>query len=304
MRAMILAAGLGTRLKPLTEETPKALMPVVNTPALARNIAYLSSYGIREIIVNCHYLGQKIIDFVKTMISSELKLEVKEEPEILGTGGGIFNCRDFLGKGPFLVVNSDIITNISLDKVLESYKKSGAMVTMVLHNRKPFNQIQLNSAGNIVKINNENHENLLAFTGIHVLEPGIFDYIPNSGYSDIIDVYRSLIAAKIDINSFVAKGHIWHDIGTIESYRNANRELLELKGEKISIGNNTIIDPSAVFKNWGVIGNSSVIKKNVFINESVIWNNVIIEEGVSISNSIVTSGARVTKDLQNEIFQR
>ena len=124
MKAMILAAGLGTRLRPLTDKKPKALIPVVNIPMLARNIYFLQEYGINEIVVNSHYLGRQILDFLKDPKFDTIDLNVKVESEILGTGGGISNCRDFLDKETFVVINSDIITDINLKEVLKRHKES------------------------------------------------------------------------------------------------------------------------------------------------------------------------------------
>ena len=302
MKAMILAAGLGTRLRHLTEKIPKALIPVVNIPVLTRNIDYLRSFGINEIIINSHYLSRQILDFVSTCKYNKTELKVKVEPEILGTGGGIANCRDFLDEETFVVINSDITTDINLNDVFEKHEKSKKIVTMVLHDMKPFNQILVDHTGKIVKIHKKRGINLLAFTGIHVMEPEIFDHIPDSGYSDIIHEYRSLIASGIHIHSFLATGHIWHDIGTIESYIKANKELLEMKKQKISVGTDTSIDPSVEFKKWAVIGNDTVLEKNTVIESSIVWDSVIIGGGVAVKDSVVTSGKRVTRDLIGEIY--
>jgi mannose-1-phosphate guanylyltransferase len=302
MKAMILAAGLGTRLRPLTEKVSKALIPVVNIPVLTRNIEYLRSFGINEIIINSHYLSRQILDLLKSGVFNKTELKVKVEPEILGTGGGIANCRDFLDEETFVVINSDIITDINLSEVFEKHEKSKKIVTMVLHDMEPFNQILVDHTGKIVKIHKKSGGNLLAFTGIHVMEPEIFAHIPDSGYSDIIHEYRSLIASGIQINSFLATGHIWHDIGTIDSYMKANKELLEIEQQKISIGTDSSIDSSVEFKKWAVIGNNTVLEKNTVIDSSIIWDNVIIGEGVTVKDSVITSGKRVTRDLMGEIY--
>lgn len=321
MKALILAAGLGTRLRPLTEKTPKSLIPVVNVPALVRNIEFLNSFSINEIIVNSHYLSSQLLDFVnnynkssilddteinlhnpQTFMPEQGILQVRVEPEILGTGGGISNCRDFLDGDTFIVINSDIITNIDLHSVFKVHRESKRIVTMVLHDRKPFNMIQTDNDGNVLNIHDKTGENLLAFTGIHFIEPEIFNFLPQTGYSDIIQIYRNLISSEGNINSFLATGHIWHDVGTIESYRNANEEILKMSGQTISTGINTVIDSSVEFRNWAVIGRNTVIKRNAFIESSVIWDNVEIDEGIYIKDSVVTSGRKVTKNLINAAY--
>lgn len=299
MRALILAAGLGTRLRPLTENIPKALIPVANIPVLTRNIEFLNSYGITEIIINSHYLSGQVADFVSRHHQG---LTVRSEPEILGTGGGIINCRDFLDGSTFVVVNSDIITDINLEMACKNHRESGSPVTMVLHDREPFNMIRTDSNGGILEIGSKEGEGLLAFTGIHIMEPEIFSFLPRKGYSDIINEYRLLIESGININSFTSSGHIWHDIGTIDSYKNASRELLEINGQCISAGSGTVIDPSAEIRNWAVIGRSSFLKKNSVIENSVIWDNVTISEGVHVRDSVVTSEKTVYQNLFGEAF--
>ena len=163
---MILAAGLGTRLRPLTETKPKALMPVANKPILARNIEYLISHGITEIIVNAHHHYQQIVNYLGAQSSFGLNIEVKVEPEILGTGGGIKNTEDFWDKEPFFVINSDILTDINLVAVYPVHQTSGALVTLVLHDCAPFNQIQIDDQWNIMDIAKDNRLGRLAFTGM------------------------------------------------------------------------------------------------------------------------------------------
>ena len=152
MKAMILAAGFGTRLRPLTEMKPKALMPVANKPILARNIEYLISHGITEIIVNAHHHHQQIVDYLREESSIGLNIEVKVEQEILGTGGGIKNAEDFWDKEPFFVINSDILTDIDLAAVYQVHQTSGALVTLVLHDCEPYNQVQVDEQWNITDI--------------------------------------------------------------------------------------------------------------------------------------------------------
>jgi len=137
MKAMILAAGEGRRLRPLTTVCPKALMPVVNRPVIDRIIQFLKSHGVGEIIVNAHHHYEKIVDHLKEGSCFDMKVEVRVEKEILGTGGGIKNTRDFWDKAPFVVINGDILTDMDLRKAYESHLKRGNLATMVLHDLPP-----------------------------------------------------------------------------------------------------------------------------------------------------------------------
>ena len=148
MKALILAAGFGTRLAPHTQKLPKALFPVAGTPVLGRMIAALKQAGCSSIAVNAHHLAHQI----QTYLSQNdfgLPVRLSPEPEILGTGGAIRQLADYWDEEPFIVINADIITNIDLADVYACHLKKGARVTLVMHDRKPFNQVWVDDANQI-----------------------------------------------------------------------------------------------------------------------------------------------------------
>jgi mannose-1-phosphate guanylyltransferase len=299
MKAMILAAGFGTRLRPLTETKPKALIPVANKPILARNIEYLISHGITEIIVNAHHHYQQIVNYLGAQSSFGLNIEVKVEPEILGTGGGIKNTEDFWDKEPFFVINSDILTDINLDTVYGFHQTSGALATLVLHDCEPFNQIQIDERWSITDIAKGNMTDRLAFTGIHVINPDVLSHIPRGAFSDIIECYRELIRLGKPVRACLVKGHYWRDIGSIQSYLEANRELA---GNSFVIGPGCSVDSSVKLTDWGVIGGNSRLEKNVEVQRSVLWEGVTVKEGIKVMDAVVTSGREVDRDLHGEVY--
>jgi mannose-1-phosphate guanylyltransferase len=299
MKAMILAAGLGTRLLPLTELKPKALMPVVNKPVLARNIEYLISHGIREIIVNAHHHSQQIVEYLKEGSSFGLNLEVKVEQEILGTGGGIKNAEAFWDKDPFFVINSDILTDINLAAVYRVHQTSGALVTLVLHDCEPYNQVQVDDRWSITDIAKTNMPGRLAFTGIHVIHPEVLSRIPQGVFSDIIECYRRLIRLGKPVRACLVQDHYWSDIGSLQSYLEANRELAD---NSFVIGPGCSVDSSVRLMDWGVIGENSHLAKDVELRRSVLWEGVTLQEEIKVVDSVVTSGRVVDRDLHGEVF--
>jgi NDP-sugar pyrophosphorylase family protein len=287
MKAMILAAGFGTRLKPLTNKLPKALMPVANIPILERNIEYLNSFGITDIIINTHYLSESIHDFTTGKTTAKVNLTVRNEKEILGTGGGIANCRDFLGHDTFVVMNSDILTDIDINPAMERHREAGNLATMVLHDQEPFNQLVTDGNNNIMEIQRNSGQGKLAFTGIHILEPEIFNYMPRYGFSDIIlDCYNPLLASGKKITAHVVSGHFWYDIGTIKSYIETNKHFLG--PNKILKGSDTHIAPSADFREWAIVGDDVSIGEKAVIERSIIWNGTHIDDGTLVKDSVVT----------------
>jgi NDP-sugar pyrophosphorylase family protein len=220
------------------------------------------------------------------------------EQEILGTGGGIKNTENFWDKEPFLVINSDILTDINLAAVYQLHQTSGALVTLVLQDCEPYNQVQVDEQWNITNIAKVNMHGRYAFTGIHVIHPEVLSHIPQGIFSDIIECYRELIRQRKSVRACLVTGHYWRDIGSIQSYREANRELT---GNSFVIGPGCSIDSSVKLMGWGVIGENSHLGRNVEVQRSVLWDGVTVKEGVKVVDAVVTSGRVVERDLHSEV---
>lgn len=297
---MILAAGLGTRLRPLTFNRPKALMPVGNKPLIDRLIDYLKQHGINEIIVNAHHHQQQILVHIDGGRPFGIPIEVRVEPEILGTGGGVRNTSDFWDDAPFIVINGDILTDIDPAHALEVHRKNSSLATLVLHDCEPFNQIQIDNHFNIIDIATESHSHRLAFTGIHIIEPELLKHIPAGVKIGIMDCYRQLIKLGKRIRSHISKGHYWRDIGTLESYVIANEEALQ--GNPFVLGPGCQIHDSATLKDWAIIGENTQLEEAVKIRRSILWENVIVRKGTKVIDSIVTSSREVKSDLIDKVL--
>ncbi len=296
MKAMILAAGMGKRLRPLTTVYPKVLVPVVNKPVVDRAVEFLKIHGVQEIIINAHHHYQKIIDHLKKGNPLGMRTEVRIEKEILGIGGGIKNTQDFWDKDPFIVINGDILTDIDLRKVYEFHLKRDNLITMVLHDFPVHNKIGVDNEMNILSIGpGTSLKGTFAFTGIHVMNPEILDYIPENKRYSIIECYRRLIDLRKPIKGYLATGHRWIDIGTIADYLRSNFNLLP--PEKIAIAPECHVDLDATLKDWAVIGKRSSIEKGALVKRSVLWNDVTVRQGIKVVDSVITSGVIVEKDL-------
>ncbi len=300
MKAMILAAGLGTRLRPLTDRKPKALMPVVNKPVMGRVIQYLKEQGINSIVANAHHHYQQVVHYLDEGRPFGLHIDVRVEPEILGTGGGIKNTSDFWDSEPFLVMNSDILTNINLGPAYEQHRNSGVLATLILHDFEPFNQIQSDDQGIITDISPQSTPGRWAFTGIHIMEPELLSHIPEGEFSDIIDCYRRLIRTGKSVRAYFTSGHHWHDIGTVGSYIEANRALLS--EEPFSIGRACQVDSSVRLEEWAIVGEKTRLEKDVVIRRSILWDQVRVKEGKRVIDTVVTSSREVDCDLVGSIY--
>jgi mannose-1-phosphate guanylyltransferase len=296
MKAMILAAGEGKRLRPLTSVYPKVLVPVVNKPAVDRAMELLKLHGVREIVVNAHHHYQKIVNHLNKGNPFGMRTEVRVEKEILGTGGGIKNTQDFWGEAPFIVMNGDILTDIDLRKVYEFHLDRGNLITMVLHDLPAHNKVRMDNEMNILSIGHgTNLEGTFAYTGIQVMNPEVLDYIPRNKRSSIIACYEKLIDLKRPIRGYLATGHRWIDIGTVADYLRSNFSLLP--PERMAIAPECHIDADAVLMDWAVIGRSCSIERGALVKASVLWNDAVVKQGVKVVDSVVTSGVTVEKHL-------
>ncbi len=247
MKAMILAAGLGTRLLPLTKKKPKPLFPILGQPLIDILIRSVKLAGCKAVIINTHHLAREIDNYVKGQ-DYGIPVYTRYEPTILGTGGGIKNVEDFWDEQPFMVVNGDIFSNIDLAEVYEFHLSHEHPVTLVLHDCPPFNHVWVDPADHIVGFGQlepsppsraelaqssqaRGHRlrttvRQLAFTGIQCLDPQILDFIPERTHYSIIDAYCEIIRSGRTLKSYMARNHYWHDIGTKPGYQGAAREAL------------------------------------------------------------------------------
>jgi len=239
MKALILAAGLGTRLKPHTENIPKPLFTIAGRPLLDIIISNLIHAGCEAVMVNTHHLHQKIESHLFRQRYA-VPVMTRHEPEILGTGGAIKNVADFWDNSPFMVINSDIATDIDLKRVYEFHLNHPHPATLVLHNDPDFNTVTVDKNGFVqnfdplIPVNEPPLSKLdgskrsgtskikrLTFTGIQVLDPEVLEFIPGAVFSSIIDCYKKLLSLNKKICAFISKGYYWKDLGTPERYRQA-----------------------------------------------------------------------------------
>lgn len=229
-KAMILAAGLGTRLKPLTDHTPKALLEWEGKPLLEHVILKLKAAGFTSIIVNVHHFAGRIMEFVKRKESFGIEIEFShEKEELLDTGGGIAKASWFFGKDPFLVYNVDVNSNIDLRAMYEDHLQSGAIATMAVKERVTTRSL-LMDAENSLKgwRDNRSGETILcgsgsegllpiAFSAIHIMDPKIFEFFPQEPRFSIMPFYLELAKTQ-HVHLYRHDRDSWTDMGKLESY--------------------------------------------------------------------------------------
>lgn len=236
MNAFIFAAGLGTRLKPLTDTMPKALVPVAGKPLLAHVIEKLKAAGCKKIVINIHHFGQMIIDYVKENNNFGIDIVFSDEREmLLETGGAIKHAVNLLGDEPFLIHNVDIMSNVDLKALWSEHINSGSAATLLVSKRNSSRALLFNSEGNLTAWTNKNtgeiktpYENVeiarleeFAFSGIHVFSPELFKYFGEYPEKfSIIDFYLNTCKAE-KIKAFTQEGLQLLDVGKLDSLERA-----------------------------------------------------------------------------------
>lgn len=236
MKAMLFAAGLGTRLKPFTDNHPKALAPVNGKPLLQHAIQYLQRFGITDIVVNVHHFADQIVDALRENNGYGSSYTISDErDEVLETGGGLKRAAShFVNEEAFVVMNVDVLTNLQLGKMIAQHKVSGAMATLAVMQRESSRQLLFDTDMQLCGwLNNKTGEQKivrsreplmeLAFSGVHVLSPAIFN-TPFEGKFSIIDVYLHF-AATNNIHGFNHTGDVFLDVGKPESLEKAGKLL-------------------------------------------------------------------------------
>jgi len=229
MRGMILAAGLGTRMQPLTNRLPKPLLPVAGYPIIAYPLGLLKSAGITDVVVNIHHFAHLIEERLSGSAEVGMNITFSHEEALLETGGGIARVADLMGDETFVVVNADIICDIDLRKVIEDHHRYNAIATMVLRKNPDPSVIPIvewdSSSRHVVDVRSElgtkSPSSLpMMFTGIHIFGPDVFDYLMPMRESVIDGFYLPAIRENRHVHGYVFDGY-WEDIGTIERYKQA-----------------------------------------------------------------------------------
>lgn len=307
MKAMILAAGLGTRLEPLTQVRPKPLFPVLNRPLLGISIEQLRRIGATAIIINAHHLAEQVERYVGRG-EWGLQAEVRVEPDILGTGGGIKNCADFLRDAPFfVVVNADVYHTFDLGPAVQYHRESDNLATLILCDHPRFNQVGIDGEGRIVSVRGESIQKpfppsrTLTFSGIHIISPKLLDAMPSAGFFGIMEFYMERASRGEAIKGYHMEEGYWRDIGRIEDYRDLHRELLG-DGERSVIHPEASLGDGVRLAGFVCAGKGAHIDDGSLIKDSIIWDEALIKEGSIVEGCVVGDRTQVRGEHRGEVL--
>ncbi len=292
MQAMILAAGFGTRLRPYTLCRPKPLFPILNVPLLHILLDKLAGCGCTRIVVNGHHLADQIREF----LAGNEGVAFQHEPEILGTGGSLRRALPLFADEPVLVMNGDIYHEIDLPRLLSCHADSDYPVTMAMHDYQRFNSVIVRGEQVVGFAADQqgNGEELLAFTGLHVLNREVLEQIPGKGFFHIIDLYAQL-ARTGQLGCIRVDNSFWRDIGTAADYLDLHRQLLVGKQSLSSrspsgswcISREAVVADNVRLEDWGSIGAGVRIGDDCHLTRCVVWDKVSIGAGQELTDTIV-----------------
>jgi len=314
MKAMILAAGLGTRLRPLTLERAKPAIPLLGKPILVRMIERLMEQGATDFRINLHHLPRTIEEIFEKPSWEDLPASFSHEPRILGTAGGLKANESFFDQGTFLMVNGDVVFDFPLAEAIAFHVESQALATLVLlPQAQPYSYVpvRINQEGLLWdfkgagKRGNPAPEAYL-FTGIHILEPDILDFIPSSEFHEINDqVYPEALQSGRRVCGFPVQGY-WNDVGDPVRYLEAQRSMLSRSG----VNDLAYISPEAKAFNRAAVGPfvsaeaGCILEAGSHASNAVLWENVRLRQGSSARNCIIGSDMIVEGQYINRIVTR
>lgn len=317
MKALILAAGLGTRLLPLTRYLPKPMFPVMNKPILEHSINLLKSFGIHDIAINLHHLPDKVTSYFGTGESFGVRLNYSKEETILGTAGGIKALQNFLEGETFLVLNSDVFTDINVNRVVEFHKEKHACLTLVLRpGNDQFDPIEVNPDGRITSFKGASFQNVtqvtsrVTFTGIQIIEPEIFSRIPKNRFCGTTEeIFPAMVKEGLPVYGYHHRGY-WNDMGNSASYLQLHKDIFDgkiqmgnrktpesFKGPLIIppvyIGQDCKIAENAQVGPYATLGNRCRLKRGAVVEQSVCWDDIEIGIDSTVRNSVLGNGITI-----------
>jgi NDP-sugar pyrophosphorylase family protein len=298
IRAFVLGAGLGTRLKTLTERRPKPLIPIYGKPLITFAFDQLITAGAREIVVNTHHCHEAYAKSFPEAVYGGARLIFEHEPVLLETAGGIKNVETYMAGEPFVVYNGDVLTNVPLEKALAHHRASGNEVTMVLRSRGEPLHVALDG-GRVVDIAGRlgvTTGQRCLFTGIYVVEPAFLKRIPERTKISVIPLFMEMIKQGGKLGGLVLDEGNWWDLGTREKYMEVHSALAtgDFFGDgrewRVPLEAGARVAADARLKGFISVETGAVIESGAEVTDCILWEGARVSAGSILNRCIVTSG--------------
>jgi NDP-sugar pyrophosphorylase family protein len=331
--AMIMAAGLGTRLWPLTDQTAKPMVPVLNRPVMEHIVRLLAKHGITKVCANLHHHPEAIVEHFGDGSAFGVEIAFRFEEELLGTAGGVGNFRDVLGEETFLVMSADSLTDVDLSAFLAHHRACGGIATMAVKQVSDpslYGVVVNDSAGRVTGFQEKPaaREALsdLCNCGIYAFEPAIFDYVPPAAFVDWAkNVFPRLLSDEKPFYVWPLEGY-WNDVGSIDAYREGNfdalcrRVAIDMPGREVRpgvwigagtalpdtvavappvlLGEDCVVEPGATLTGPLIVGDGCIIESGAVLEGVIHWHGCKTGRNANHAGAIVGSGVHVHNDAQ------
>ena len=298
---MVLAAGLGLRMRPLTQLKAKPALPVLNRPLIHWTLDLLAHHGVTDVVINLHHLPRTVVQAVGSGRDFGLQVTWSRERRILGTGGGPRRVRDFFGDEPFFLVNGDVVFDFDLTDLLERHRAAGARATLALvANPEPrrYSSIVTGAGGwvrSLARLPRPARGQPSLFTGVHVLDASLLDRLPATASDIVRDLYAPLLDEGEDILGVRVRG-AWYDFGGPSLYLRSQLSMLSSGFRGLRRG--ALIHPAARVHPRArvarsVVGPKALVDEGAEVAGSVLWDRVRVGPEARVRGSILASGSRV-----------
>jgi NDP-sugar pyrophosphorylase family protein len=310
MKAMVLAAGLGDRMRPLTDHLPKPLLPIANRPVMGYILEHLAHHGFTEVIANLHYRGDQVRDYFGDGSRWGVNLTYTQEERLWGIAGGVRRCRDFFGDDTFLVIGADDLTDMDLSALLAHHRRVGAVATIGLAQVKETSQFGIvvtNEEGRVQRFVEKPKgpaPSYTANTQIYLFQPEVFAFIPPDQVYDFgFQAFPAMVQAQVPFYGFRLPGY-WRDIGSIADYLAAHPDVMQgqvkvrLEGQQVSpglwIGEGCQLHPQAQLSPPLILGDGCQVEAQAALGGgTAVAPQVQVPEGSRLWHVVVWAGARL-----------
>lgn len=271
-RAFVLAAGFGTRMRPLSCDLPKPLMPLWNKPVIQRILEMLRDWGVCDVVINLHHGAHELLDFARRNPVPGLRLALSFEPEIIGTGGALRRAEWFVRQGSFWLVNSDIVAErLDPRPFVRAFHRRRCLATLWLHSTRGPRTVEMRNGWiRTFRAANPGTLHTYTFCGLHLLSPAILDWLPTEGFAGIIEAYERAMRGGWRIAGVCLPDAIWFDIGTPFQYLETHREFFPMIG-----------------KPFVVRAPTARVARAARVENSVIWDGAVLRSSARVQNAVI-----------------
>ena len=328
---MILAAGVGSRLDPLTRNVPKPLVPIVNRPVMEYLVELLKKHDFTEIVVNLHYLGEQIEEYFGDGARWGVKIHWQREEKLWGDAGSVKRAQEFLQDDTFVVIGGDDLTDMDLTRLVRNHREKGALATIALSlvdDPSEYGIVLMNEDSRITRFLEKPKGEVIfsntANTGVYVFQPEIFELIPRGTfYLFGKQVFPLLLEQHLPLYGQLTAAY-WKDVGNLKIYQQTHKDMLEGRvnvslpyaevrkfvwmgnnvqidetaeiGYPVAIGNNVQIKAGAKVLENTVIGNDCAVEENAVVRDSILWDGAVVMPGTQLERCVVGKDCRIQTD--------